>query len=257
MIDLSGKVILIAGVANKHSIAWAVAESAMKAGATIILTYQNERLKGRVEELANGVTPPLHILELDATNGDQCRAVMAEVETKFGRLDGLVHSIAYAAREDLNPGITRTIWENYQMAIQISAYSLIEMTRAAMPLFEKSGGGSVITMTYDTSKVFPNYNMMGIAKTTLEASMRYLAWDAGRKNVRVNAISAGPIKTLAARGITGFTEMLETAARKAPLGRNVTVEEVGGTSAFLLSDLASGITGQVLFVDAGVSIVGV
>lgn len=256
MIELNGKVMLVVGVANQHSIAWAVAHALHRCGAKVILTYQNERLLKRVDECAKSVTPAMPCLELDATNAAQLEAVMAHIDKEYGRLDGLVHSIAFAPREDLNPGITRTPWANYALAIQISAYTLIDMARAAMPLFEKVGGGSIITMTYDTQRVYPNYNLMGIAKAALEQSMRYLAWDAGRKQVRVNAISAGPIKTLAARGISGFSDMLDAAAKKSPLGRTVTQEEVGGTAAFLLSPLASGITGQIIYVDAGQSIMG-
>lgn len=253
---MQGKVVVVVGVANKASIAWAVAESLLREGATVVLTYQNERLSENVRKLAEAQNPPLETYELDATNSEAAVATMNTIGEKHGRIDGLVHSIAFAPREDLQPGISRTVGPNYLSSIHVSAYTLVELTRAAMPWFEKAGGGSVITMTYDTTKVLPNYNLMGIAKATLEQTMRYLAWDVGRRNVRVNAVSAGPIKTLAARGITGFSSMLETAAKKAPLGRNVTVEEVAELSLFLLGPKSSGITGQTIFVDAGVSIVG-
>ncbi|MDX2176464.1 MAG: enoyl-ACP reductase [Candidatus Sumerlaeia bacterium] len=256
MIDLKGKHYLVAGVANKNSIAWGVTESLLRAGATVALTYQNERLGERVLALAAEQTPPLDTHEMDATSKQQVEEVFGKLQDKWGKLDGLVHSIAYAPREDLQPGITRTPAENYLLSLHISSYTLIELTRAAMPLFEAAGGGSVITMSYNATKVFPNYNLMGIAKATLEQSMKYLAWDVGRKNVRVNAVSAGPVKTLAARGIGGFTDMFEQAAKMAPLGRNVTLEEIGNASAFLLSPLANGITGQVLFVDNGQNIIG-
>lgn len=257
MIDLKDRRILVTGVANKNSIAWGITEAILKCGGTPILTYQNERLRDRVMELANSVSPSLPAYELDATNSAQVADVFARLDAEYGGLDGLVHSIAFAKREDLSPGISRVVWENFEVAIQVSSYTLIELSRAAAPLMRKRGGGSIITLTYDTTKVFPAYNVMGIAKSTLEASMRYLAWDLGRSNIRVNAVSAGPIKTLAARGISNFTEMFEMGAKKSPLGRNVTLEEVGGLSAFLLSPLGGGITGQTIFVDAGQSIVTV
>ncbi len=253
---MQGKVVVVVGVANKASIAWACAEALLREGATVVLTYQNERLSENVRRLAEAQNPPLATYELDATDSGATVATMNAIGERFGRIDGLVHSIAFAPREDLQPGISRTVAANYLSSIHVSSYTLIELTRAALPWFEKAGGGSVITMTYDTSKVLPNYNLMGIAKAALEQTMRYLAWDVGRRNVRVNAVSAGPIKTLAARGITGFSSMLEAAAKKAPLGRNVTVEEVAELSLFLLGPKSSGITGQTIFVDAGVSIVG-
>lgn len=253
---MKNKKVLVVGVANRASIAWGITEALLREGAQVALTYQNERLEGRVRELADSVTPKLPCHEMDATIPESVQKVFATLGETWGSLDGLVHSIAFAPREDLTPGLVKTTLPNWNLALHVSAYTLLELTRAAMPLFEKAGGGSVITLTYDTTKVYPNYNLMGIAKTTLEAAMRYAAWDGGRKNVRVNAISAGPIKTLAARGISGFSKMLDEAARKSPLGRNVTTEEVGNTAAFLLSPLASGITGQIVYVDAGQVIVG-
>ncbi|CAN5358278.1 enoyl-ACP reductase [soil metagenome] len=254
---MKDKKVLVVGVANHMSIAWGIAEALVREGATVALTYQNDRLEGRVRGLAESVTPKLACYEMDATIPESVAAVFAKLDAEWGGLDGLVHSIAFAAKEDLTAGLVKTTLPNWNLAINVSAYTLLELLRGAMPLFEKSGGGSVITLTYDTSKVYPNYNMMGIAKTTLEAAVRYAAWDAGRKNVRVNAVSAGPIKTLAAKGISGFNKMLDEGARKSPLGRNVTTEEVGNTAAFLLSPLSSGITGQVIYVDAGQVIVGV
>jgi enoyl-[acyl-carrier protein] reductase I len=253
---MKGKKVLVVGVANRSSIAWGITEALLREGAEVALTYQNERLKERVQELADSVNPKLPCYEMDATQPATVEKVFATLAEKWGTLDGLVHSIAYAQKEDLSPGIIKTGLEGWNTALNVSAYTLLELLRGAMPLFEKGGGGSVISLTYDTTRVYPNYNMMGIAKTTLEAATRYAAWDAGRKNVRVNAVSAGPVKTLAARGITGFTKMFEEAARKSPLGRNVTTEEVGNTAMFLLSPLASGITGQVIFVDAGQVIMG-
>lgn len=253
---MKSKKVLVVGVANEASIAWAITQALLREGAEVALTYQNERLKGRVEALANSVTPNLPIYEMDATNSDSVSAVFAKIGEKWGTLDGLVHSIAFAEKNDLTPGLVKTPLAGWNTSLHVSAYTLLELIRGAMPLFEKAGGGSVITLSYDTTKVYPNYNMMGIAKTTLEAAMRYAAYDGGRKNVRVNAVSAGPVKTLAARGISGFSKMFEEAARKSPLGRNVTTEEVGNAGMFLLSPLSSGITGQVLYVDAGQVIMG-
>ncbi|MCC6546955.1 enoyl-ACP reductase [Candidatus Sumerlaeota bacterium] len=253
---MKSKKVLVVGVANESSIAWAIAQALLREGAQVALTYQNERLKGRVEALANSVTPNLPIHEMDATNSDSVAAVFAKLGENWGSLDGLVHSIAFAEKNDLTPGLVKTPLAGWNTSLHVSAYTLLELIRGAMPLFEKAGGGSVITLSYDTTKVYPNYNMMGIAKTTLEAAMRYAAFDGGRRNVRVNAVSAGPIKTLAARGISGFSKMYEEAARKSPLGRNVTTEEVGNAGMFLLSPLSSGITGQVLYVDAGQVIMG-
>ncbi|HMZ51745.1 MAG TPA: enoyl-ACP reductase [Candidatus Sumerlaeota bacterium] len=253
---MKSKKVLVVGVANEASIAWAITQALLREGAEVALTYQNERLKGRVEALANSVTPNLPIYEMDATNSDSVSAVFAKIGEKWGTLDGLVHSIAFAEKNDLTPGLVKTPLAGWNTSLHVSAYTLLELIRGAMPLFEKAGGGSVITLSYDTTKVYPNYNMMGIAKTTLEAAMRYAAYDGGRKNVRVNAVSAGPVKTLAARGISGFSKMFEEAAKKSPLGRNVTTEEVGNAGMFLLSPLSSGITGQVLYVDAGQVIMG-
>jgi enoyl-[acyl-carrier protein] reductase I len=253
---MKGKKVLVVGVANRSSIAWAVTEVLLREGAEVALTYQNERVASRVLELANSVEPKLDCYEMDASNTDSVTKVFQRLDKKWGGLDGLVHSIAFAQREDLTPGLIKTSVEGWNTALHVSAYTLLELMRGAMPLFEKKGGGSVISMSYDTTKVYPNYNLMGVAKTALESAVRYAAWDAGRSNVRVNAISAGPIKTLAARGISGFSSMLDQAAAKSPLGRNVTTGEVGNASMFLLSSLSSGVTGQTLFVDAGQVIMG-
>ncbi len=253
---LKDKKILVVGVANKSSIAWAITESLLAQGATVALTYQNERVEGRVRGLAESVEPNLSCYEMDATQPESVKSVFQEIEKSWGSLDGLVHSIAFAGKDDLTPGLLKTSLEGWNQALQISAYTLLELMRGAQPLFEKAGKGSVISLTYDTKHVYPNYNLMGIAKSTLESATQYAAWDAGRSQVRVNAVSAGPIKTLAARGISGFSEMLDEAAKKSMLQRNITAEEVGNTAAFLLSDLASGITGQIIYVDAGQSLVG-
>lgn len=253
---MKDKKVLVVGVANKASIAWGIAEALVREGAEVALTYQNQRLAGRVKEAAESVSPALATHEMDATNPDSVQAVFDLLSREWGGLDGLVHSIAYANKEDLTPGLIKTPLDGWTTSLHVSAYTLLELLRGARPLFEKAGGGSVITLTYDTTKVHPNYNMMGVSKATLEAAMRYASWDAGRSNVRVNAISAGPVKTLAARGISGFTKMLEEGERRSPLGRNVSLEEVGNTGAFLLSDWANGITGQVIYVDAGQSVVG-
>ncbi len=253
---MKGRKVLVVGVANKMSIAWGIAQALLREGATVGLTYQNERLAGNVQKLADECDPKLQTWELDATDPESVAAVFGSIEKEWGELHGLVHSIAYAPREELTPGIIKTTLENWNSAIHVSAYTLVELLRGAKPLFEKAGGGSVITMSYDTTKVYPNYNLMGIAKSVLEQTTRYAAWDAGRMNVRVNAISAGPMKTLAARGISGFSKMMEEGASRSPLGRNVTMEEVGNSGLFLLSDMSTGITGQVIYVDAGQVIVG-
>lgn len=253
---MKDKKVLVVGVANKSSIAWGISEALIREGAQVALTYQNERLAGRVKECADSVSPALKTFEMDATDSESVAKVFSELDKEWGGLDGLVHSIAFANKEDLTPGIIKTPLEGWNTSIHVSAYTLLELLRGARPLFEKSGGGSVISLTYDTSKVHPNYNMMGVAKATLEAAMRYATWDAGRSNIRVNAVSAGPVKTLAARGISGFTKMLEEGERRSPLGRNVSLEEVGNAGMFLLSDWASGISGQVLYVDAGQSQMG-
>lgn len=254
---MKDKKVLVVGVANKASIAWGIAEALVREGAEVALTYQNERLRERVAELANSVTPALPLYELDVQRPETVAAAFASISQLWaGRLDGMVHSIAFAPKDDLSPGIIKTPLESWNIAMQVSAWSFLQLLHASRPLFENNGGGSVITLTYDTEHVFPNYNLMGVAKAALEASVRYAAWDGGRSNIRINAVSAGPIKTLAARGITGFTKMLEEGARRSPLGRNVTVEEVGNTGMFLLSPLASGITGQTVYVDAGQVIMG-
>lgn len=255
---VKGKNALVVGVANKNSIAWAIAEALIDNGANVALTYQNERVEKRVRSLAESCDPPLFCTQMDATNEEEIEKAMGEVSGHFdGKLDILVHSIAYAKKEDLEGGMINTSAEGFKMAQEISAYTLIALVRGAMPLMKAAGGGSVIGLTYlGSEKVIPNYNVMGIAKASLESTIRYLAWDLGKENIRVNGVSAGPMNTLAARGISGFTEMLEKVAERSPLGRNVTLEEVGNTSLFLLSPMSSGITGEILYVDAGYNIMG-
>ncbi|HYU24661.1 MAG TPA: enoyl-ACP reductase [Thermoanaerobaculia bacterium] len=253
---LDGKTGIIFGVANKRSIAWAIAQALAGEGMRLAFTYQGERLKESVEALTSTMSDAL-LLPCDVTVDSEIDAVFAEVGGKFGRLDALVHSVAFAPREDLENDFFKTSRDGYKTAHDISAYSLVGLTRAALPLFEKSGGGAVLAMTYfGAVKAIEGYNVMGVAKASLEASVRYLAANLGPKNVRVNAISAGPVNTLAARGIKGFTGMLKHYAEKAPLRRNVELEEIGNSALFLLSPMSSAITGEVLYVDCGYNIVG-
>ncbi|MBI3827346.1 MAG: enoyl-ACP reductase [Candidatus Rokubacteria bacterium] len=257
MIDLTGKTGVVFGVANKRSIAWGIAQSLAAAGMRLAFTYQGERLRENVAELA-ATLPGSLLFPCDVTSEAEIAAVFAGLERELGALALLVHSIGYAERADLEGSFTATSRAGFLTAHEISAYSLVGLARAAAPLLEKSGPGSVIAMTYyGSEKVAPNYNVMGVAKASLEASVRYLAADLGPRGIRVNAISAGPVNTLAARGIKGFTGMLQHAAEKAPLRRNVTLKEIGDTAAFLASPLASGITGEVIYVDCGYHIMAV
>ena len=259
---LKGKKALVSGVANKRSIAWAIAKTLAKAGAEIVFTYQGERLKPELEKLvlegedAELFDKPL-LVDLDVTKDEQITSAFQATADKFdGRLDILVHCLAFAPRETLQGGYVNTLREHYAIAQDISSYSLAAMARAARPLMQKAGGGSIITLTYlGAEKVVPNYNMMGIAKAALEAGVRYLAYDLGPDHIRVNAISAGPVKTLAARGISDFTKMLNHHADIAPLKRNVDLEEVAGTAMFLASPFSGAITGEVIHVDCGYSTV--
>jgi enoyl-[acyl-carrier protein] reductase I len=248
---LNGKHGLIVGVANKRSIAWAIARAAASAGARVALTYQGERLEENVRELAAGLTDPL-VLPCDVTDDAQIARVFEEIERTFGGLDFLVHGAAFASRDDLSNPFVQTTRDGFKLALDISAYSLIALARAALPLFEKRGGGSIVTLTYlGSDRCFPNYNVMGVAKAALESSVRYLAADLGPKNIRVNAISAGPIKTLAAAGISGFSSILQVYRDRAPLRRTVETAEVADAAVFLLSDAARGVTAEVLMVDGG------
>jgi len=254
---LDGRTGIVFGVANKRSIAWAIAQALAGAGMRLGFTYQGERLKENVEELA-ATLPGSTLYSCDVTSDDEIRAVFAGVERDFGRLDALVHSVAYARKEDLEGDFVATEREGFRVAHEISAYSLVGVTRAALPLMEKSGGGAVLAMTYyGAEKVAAGYNVMGVAKASLEAAVRYLAADLGPRGIRVNAISAGPVNTLAARGIRGFTGMLKHHAEKAPLRRNVELREIGDAALFLVSPMASAITGEVLYVDCGYNVMGV
>ena len=255
-IDLAGKKGIIFGIANNRSIAWAIAQILNGAGAQLALTYQNERLLERVSKLAEALGGSL-LLECDVSNDEQIDSVFREVAERFGALDFLVHSVAYAQREDLGGNFSETSREGFRTALDISAFSLLPVVQHAAPLMDRHGG-SVVTMTFQASeRVFPGYNVMGTAKAALENEVRQLAAEFGRRNIRVNAISAGPLETLSARGIHGFLDMKKVHAEKAPLGRNINHEEVAKTALFLCSDLSSGITGSVIPVDAGYHIMAV
>jgi enoyl-[acyl-carrier protein] reductase I len=254
MIDLKGKTAVVFGLANKRSIAWGIALKLHAAGATLAICYQNERMKAEAQDL---------IADLPGASGFQCDvSVDAEIDTlfaalkeKYTRLDIVVHAVAYAPASELRGEFLATSREGFRTAMDVSVYSLIAVSRGAVPLM--TDGGSIMTMSYYAAeKVVPNYNVMAIAKAGLECTVRYLAWSLGSKNIRVNAISAGPIKTLAARGVGDLTEMMRAHAERAPLHRNVDQLEVGGTALFLASDLASAITGETLYVDCGYNVMG-
>ena len=255
MTDFNGKLGLVVGVANKRSIAWAIAQATARRGARLAVTYQG-RFEEHVNELSQGLTQPL-VLPCDVSVDDDIAKVLEKVDQEFGGLDFLVHGAAFAPREELSLPFSQTTRDGFRRALDISASSLIALTRGAAPLMEKRGGGSVLTLSYlGSERVFPNYNVMGVAKAALEASVRYLAADVGQKNIRVNAISAGPVKTLAAAGISGFSSILNVYRERAPLRRNIEAAEVGEAAAFLLSDAGRAITGEVLMVDAGFHITG-
>jgi enoyl-[acyl-carrier protein] reductase I len=251
---MEGKKGLILGVANKRSIAWATAQSLSREGAELAFTYQGDRLKENVEELANTL-PHSIVLPCDVMKEAEVDSVMKTLDEKWGGLDFLVHCVAYAKAEDLSGDYSKTSKEGFDTALGVSAYSLTPLAHKASVLMEKKGGGSIVTLTYlGGDRVAPGYNVMGVAKAALQASVKYLAYDLGKKNIRVNAISAGPINTLAARGIAGFTEILKVAREKSPLKKNTEPEEVGDTALFLCSALSRGITGDVIYVDGGYNI---
>jgi enoyl-[acyl-carrier protein] reductase I len=252
--SLQGRTVAVFGVANKRSIAWAIAQQMQHAGAQLAITYQNERLKQEADDLIAAL-PNAQAFQCDVSRDQEITQLFEQLKSRYGKLDALVHSVAFAPAEELKGEFIDTSREGFRIAHDISVYSLVALARAARPLM--TDGGSIMTMTYyGAEKVVPKYNVMGVAKAALEASVRYLAYDLGKNKIRVNAISAGPIKTLAARGISGFGEMLKTQAERAPLQRNVEVNEVAATAVFLASDAGSGITGETIHVDCGYNIMG-
>src|SRR5437868_11839645 len=251
---LEGRVAVVFGVANKRSIAWSIAQGLHNAGAKLAVTYQNQRLEQEARDLILSL-PGAEAFMCDVSNDSEIEALFSKLKEQYGKLHALVHSVAYAPPEELKGDFVNTSREGFRVAHDVSVYSLIAVTRAAAPLMED--GGSIITMTYyGAEKVVPHYNVMAVAKAALECSVRYLAFDLGKKKIRVNAISAGPIKTLAARGISGLSDMLKAHRETAPLQRNVEVAEVGSTGVFLASDASSGITGETIYVDCGYNIMG-
>jgi enoyl-[acyl-carrier protein] reductase I len=252
---LEGKTGIVFGVANKRSIAWAIAQAWAREGARLAFTYQGERLKENVAELAGAFGGDTLMLPCDVTRDDEIAAVFKTAGEKFGKLNLLLHSVAFAPKDALEGEFVNTSREAFRVAHDVSAYSLVALARAAAPLMPE--GGSIVAMSYyGAEKVVPHYNVMGVAKAALEASTRYLAYDLGPKKIRVNCISAGPVNTLAARGIAGFTEMLKHYEARAPLRRNVLPDELGATGVFLAGDGAAAITGQTIYVDCGYQIMG-
>lgn len=254
---LEGKKGVVLGIANRNSIAWAVTEALHGAGAELAFNYMNERMEPKVKKLTD--TIPGALVECcDVTNDDEIDLFFDKVSEQFGgTLDFVIHSVAFADREDLEGRFVDTTRAGFAKALDISAYSLVAVTRRALPLFKAAGGGAVVTMSYHGArKVVQAYNVMGVAKASLEACVRYLAADLGADNVRVNALSAGPMNTLSARGLKGFTALLHHAADRSPLQRNITGKEIGDTTAYLVSDASSGVTGETLYVDAGYNIMG-
>ncbi|MGH2442213.1 MAG: enoyl-ACP reductase FabI [Chloroflexota bacterium] len=252
---LDGKNAVVWGVANRRSIAWAIAQALSGEGAQLALTYQGERLEKNVRECADQI-PGTLLLPADVTNDTQIQRVYDELEAKWSKVDIIIHSVAYAPSQALEGQFLDTSREDYRVALEVSAYSLVAITRPALPLMK--AGGSVVTMTYIASqRVFPSYNVMGVAKAALESTVRYLATELGPSNIRVNAISAGPISTLAARGVKGFTGFAQAHAGKSPLGRKMEAAEVGDTALFLASDLSRAITGEIIYVDQGYHVLGI
>jgi enoyl-[acyl-carrier protein] reductase I len=252
---LDGKNALVWGVANRRSIAWAIAQALSREGARLALTYQGERFEKMVRECAEQI-PGTLMLPADVTDDAQIESVYDKLQSAWGRLDTVVHSIAFALADDLAGSFVDTSRDGFRTALEISAYSLVAVTRPALPLM--TAGGSVLTMTYIASeRVFPSYNVMGVAKAALESSVRYLAADLGPQGIRVNAISAGPISTLAARGVKGFTGFMKAYPERAPLRRSTDSAEVGDTAVYLASEWSRGVTGEVIFVDEGFHAVGI
>jgi enoyl-[acyl-carrier protein] reductase I len=254
MIDLKGKTAVVFGLANKRSIAWGIAQKLQEAGAQLAICYQNERMKAEADSLIQEM-PAASGFQCDVSNDAEIEAVFAALKANYGKIDVLVHAIAYAPAEDLKGAFLNTSREGFRIAHDVSVYSLIALSRAAAPLMTE--GGSIMTMTYFAAeKVVPHYNVMALAKASLESAVRYLAYELGPRNIRVNAISAGPIKTLAARGIGALGDMMKAHAERAPLHRNVDQLEVGGTALYLASDLSSAVTGETIYVDCGYNIMG-
>jgi enoyl-[acyl-carrier protein] reductase I len=252
---MNGKTGIVFGVANKRSLAWAIARRAAEAGARIALTYQGERLEENARELAASLKDPL-VLPCDVTKDEEIESVFTQIKESFGSLDFVVHGIAYALREELEGEYVNTSREGFRTALDVSVYSLTAIAKHAAPLMEDRGG-AILTLTYlGGERVIPHYNVMGIAKAALDMSVRYLAWDLGAHGIRVNALSAGPVKTLASAGISGFSKILEHMRNHAPLRRNVDQAEVADAALFLLSDLARGVTGELMHVDSGYHIMG-
>lgn len=253
---LAGRRALIFGVANRRSIAWAIAQALAREGADLAFTFQGERIEQAVRDLAASVKSPL-VVACDVTRDDDLDRVFGAVDQTWGGLDILVHSVAYAPPSTFEKPFADTERSDFQLALDISAYSLIAMTRRAAALMDKGGGGAVLTMTFNASqRAYPNYNIMAVAKAALDAEVRYLAMELGPRLIRVNAISAGPVRTLAARSITGFTVMENHTERNAPLRRNISADDVGNAALYLCGPLAANVTGQILLVDAGYSILG-
>jgi enoyl-[acyl-carrier protein] reductase I len=252
--SMDERTVVVFGVANKRSIAWAIAQQMQQAGARLVITYQNERLKQEADELIASL-PNAEDFQCDVSSDDEIAALFEHLKTKYGKIDALVHSIAYAPAEALKNEFTQTQREAFRVALDTSAYSLVALARGAAPLMTE--GGSIVTLTYyGAMRVVPNYNVMGVAKAALECCVRYLAFDLGKLNIRVNAISAGPIKTLAARGIGNLGDMMKAQAERSPIPRNVDVNEVAATAVFLASGGGSGITGETIYVDCGYNIMG-
>ena len=257
MNNLSGTNGLVVGVANKRSLAWVIAKAADKAGARLTLSYANERFAKNATALAQTLSQPAQVLPCDVTQDSEIETMYRAIEEQHGGLDFLVHGVAFASRESLSRPFVETTRPDFLQALDVSAYSLVALTRGAKPLMERRGGGSVVTLTYmGSQRVFPNYNVMGVSKAALESTVRYLASDIGPSNIRVNTISAGPIKTLAAAGIGGFTQILQHYRQRSPLGRTVDSSEVADAAVFLLGSASRGVTGEILMVDAGYNITG-
>lgn len=251
---MAGKRVVVFGVANDHSIAWAIAEAMHREGASLAFTYVNEAIERRVRPLAESLGVSL-VLPCDVSRDEEIAATFAGLQGVWGGIDGIVHAVAFAPRDELKGRFVDTTRAGFQLALDVSAFSLVAIAKAAEPLF--TAGGSILTLSYfGAEKVVANYNVMGIAKAALESCVRYLAWDLGVNGIRVNAISAGPLRTLSSAGITGFKSMLHHHAERAPLRRNTSLEDVANTALYLCSDLGAGVTGEIVHVDGGYNVMG-